>query len=85
MTLTCDVFCRVTNEGVILMSLFTVQGHIGPMIFNYYCRWILMIYHATTLPNLYVSVVYQIDKERYPPILGIATFVVTLLVRMMHG
>jgi hypothetical protein len=31
MTLTCAVFYRVTNEGVILMNLFTVQGHIGPL------------------------------------------------------
>jgi hypothetical protein len=31
MTLTCAMFCRVTNEGVILMNLFTVHGHIGPM------------------------------------------------------
>jgi hypothetical protein len=31
MTLTCVVFCRVTNEGVILMNLFMVQGHFGPM------------------------------------------------------
>jgi hypothetical protein len=30
-TLTCTVLCRVTNEGVILMNLFTVQGHSGPM------------------------------------------------------
>jgi hypothetical protein len=31
MTLTCAVFCRVINEGVILMNLFMVQGHIGLM------------------------------------------------------
>jgi hypothetical protein len=31
MTLTCAVFCRVTNEGVILMNSFMVQHHIGPM------------------------------------------------------
>jgi hypothetical protein len=31
MALTCVVFCRVTNEGVILMNLFTIQCHIGPM------------------------------------------------------
>jgi hypothetical protein len=31
MTLTCAVFYSVTNEGVILMNSFTVQGHIGPM------------------------------------------------------
>jgi hypothetical protein len=30
MTLTCAMFYRVTNKCVILMSLFTVQGHIGP-------------------------------------------------------
>jgi hypothetical protein len=85
MTLTCIVFCKVTNEGVILMSLFTVQDHIGLMTNNYYCHWIQMIYHATTLWNLYVSVVYQLDRESYPPSLGMATFVVTLLMRMMHG
>jgi hypothetical protein len=49
MTLTCALFYRVINEGVILMKLFTVQGHIGPMTYNYYCRWIRMIYHATML------------------------------------
>jgi hypothetical protein len=31
MTLTYAVFYRVTNEDVILMNLFTVQGHSGPM------------------------------------------------------
>jgi hypothetical protein len=31
MTLICDVFCKITNEGVILMNLFKVLGHIGPM------------------------------------------------------
>jgi hypothetical protein len=85
MILTCAIFCRVTNEGVILMSLFTVQGHIGSMTYNYYYRWIRMIYHATTLGNFYVSVLYQLDMEWCPPSLGMATFVVTLLVRMMHG
>jgi hypothetical protein len=35
MTLACVVFCRVTNEGVILMNSFTVQGHIDLMIQNY--------------------------------------------------
>jgi hypothetical protein len=29
-------------------------------------------------------VVYQLDREWCPPRLGRATFVVTLLVRMMH-
>jgi hypothetical protein len=57
------VFYRITNKGVILINLFTVQGHIGPMTYNYYCHWIRMIYHATTLGNLYVSVVYQLDRE----------------------
>jgi hypothetical protein len=66
------------------MSLFMVQGHIGPMTYNYYCRWIRMIYHATMLQNLYVSVVYQLDREWCPPSLGMATIVITLLVRMMH-
>jgi hypothetical protein len=56
--MTCAVFCRVTNESVILINLFMVQGHIGPMTYNYYCRWIRMIYHATTLWILYVNVVY---------------------------
>jgi hypothetical protein len=85
MILTCDVFCRVTNEGVILMNLFTVHGYIDPMTYNYYCHWIRIIYHATMLRNLYVSVVYQLDREWCPPSLGMATFVVTFLVRMMHG
>jgi hypothetical protein len=35
-----------------------------------------MIYHATTLHILYVSVVYQLDREWWPPSLGMATFVV---------
>jgi hypothetical protein len=39
------------------MNLFTVQGHSGPMTQNYYCQLIQMIYHATTLHILYVSVV----------------------------
>jgi hypothetical protein len=67
------------------MNLFTVQGHIGPMTYNYYRRWIQMIYHATMIQNLYVSVVYQLDREWCPSRLGMANFVVTLLVRMMHG
>jgi hypothetical protein len=79
------VFCGVTNEGVILINLFRVQGYIGPMTYNYYCRWIWMIYHVTTLRILYVSVVYQLDREWCPLSLGIATFIVTLLMRMMHG
>jgi hypothetical protein len=83
--MTCAVFCRVTNESVILINLFMVQGHIGPMTYNYYCRWIRMIYHATTLWILYVNVVYQLDREWHPPSLGMATFVVTLLVGMMHA
>jgi hypothetical protein len=62
-----------------------VQGHIGPMAYNYYCHWIRMIYHATMLQILYVNVVYQLDREWCPLSLGMATFVVTLLVRMMHG
>jgi hypothetical protein len=85
MILTCTVFCRVIKENVILMNLFTVQGHNGPMNYNYYCHWIRMTCHATTLQILYVSVVYQLDREWCPPSLGMATFVVTLLVRMMHG
>jgi hypothetical protein len=85
MILTCAIFCRVTNEGVILMSLFMVRGHIGPMTYNYYYRWIRMIYHATTLGNFYVSVLYQLDMEWCSPSLGMTTFVVMLLVRMMHG
>jgi hypothetical protein len=59
MILICAVFCRVTYESVILMNLFTVQDHIGLMTYNYYCHWNQMIYHATTLWILYVSVVYQ--------------------------
>jgi hypothetical protein len=79
------VFSRVTNEGVMLMNLFAVKGHIGLMTYNNYCPWIQMIYYATTLRILYVSVVYQLDKEWCPLSLGMTTFVVTLLVRMMHG
>jgi hypothetical protein len=79
------VFCRVIKEDVVLMNLFTVQGHNGPMNYNYYCHWIRMTCHATTLRILYVSVVYQLDKEWCPLSLSMATFVVTLLVRMMHG
>jgi hypothetical protein len=85
MTLTCAVFCRIIKEDVILMNLFTVQGHNGPVNYNYYCHWIRMTCHATTLRILYVSVVYQLDREWYPSSLGMTTFVVTLLVRMMHG
>jgi hypothetical protein len=66
------------------MNLFTVQGHIAPMTYNYYCCWIQMIYHATMLRILHVSVVYQLDREWCPLNLGMATYVVTLLVRMMH-
>jgi hypothetical protein len=44
-----------------------------------------MIYYATMLQNLYVSVVYQLDRERCTPSLGMATFMVMLLMRMMHG
>jgi hypothetical protein len=63
MTLTCAVFCRVTNGGAILMNLFTVQGHIDLMTYNYYCHWIRMIYHDTTFQILYVSMVYLLDRE----------------------
>jgi hypothetical protein len=84
MTLTCAMFCRVIKEDVILMILFTVQDHNGPMNYNYYFHWIRMTCHATTLRILYVSVVYQLDMEWCPPSMGMATFVVTLLVRMMH-
>jgi hypothetical protein len=58
MILTCAVFYWVTKEGVILINLFMVQGHSGPMTSNYYCHWIRMISHVTTLWILYVSVVY---------------------------
>jgi hypothetical protein len=54
------------------------------MIYNYYCPWIRMIYHVTTLQILSVCVVYQLDREWCPPSLGMATFVITFLVRMMH-
>jgi hypothetical protein len=84
MILACAVFYRVIKEDVILMNLFTVQGHNGLMYYNYYCHWIQMTCHATTLRILYVSVVYQLDKECCPMSLGMATFVVTLLVGMMH-
>jgi hypothetical protein len=62
-TLTCVVFCKVTNEGVILMNLFTVLDHTGPMTENYYYHWIQMIYHTTMLCILFVSVVSQLDRE----------------------
>jgi hypothetical protein len=78
------VFYRVIKEDVILMNLFTIQGHNGLMNYNYYCHWIQMTCHATTLWILYVSVVYQLNREWCPPSLGMPTFVVTLLVRMMH-
>jgi hypothetical protein len=79
------MFYRVIKEDVILMNLFTVQGHNDPMNYNYCCHWIRMTYHATTLQILCVSVVYQLDREWCPPSLGMAIFVITLLVRMMHG
>jgi hypothetical protein len=44
-----------------------------------------MIYHATTLHILYVSVVSQLNREWCPLSLGTATFVIMLLVRMKHG
>jgi hypothetical protein len=50
------------------------------MTYNYYCHWIQKIYHATTLRILYVSAVYQLDREWCPLRLGMATLVVTLLV-----
>jgi hypothetical protein len=43
-----------------------------------------MIYHATTLCILFVSVMYKLDKEWCPLSLDMTTFVVTLLVRMIH-
>jgi hypothetical protein len=85
MTLTCVVFCRVIKEDVILMNLFMVQIHNGPMNYNYYCHWIRMTCHATTLRIIYVSVVYQLDREWCPPSLSMTIFMVMLLVRMMHG
>jgi hypothetical protein len=78
------MFYRVIKEDVILMNLFMVQGHNGPINYNYYCYWIRMTCHATTLRILHVSVVYQLDREWRPLNLGMATFMVTLLVRMMH-
>jgi hypothetical protein len=41
-----------------------------------------MIYHATMLRILFVNVVYKLDREWRPPSLDMATFVVTLLVRI---
>jgi hypothetical protein len=66
------VFCRVIKEDVILMNLFMVQGHKGLMNYNYYCHWIRITCHATTLWVLYVSVVYQLDREWCPSSLGMA-------------
>jgi hypothetical protein len=31
MIFTCVVFCKVTNDDVILINLVTIQGHIGLM------------------------------------------------------
>jgi hypothetical protein len=61
-----------------------VQGHNGPMNYNYYYHWIRMTCHATMLQILYVSVLYQLDREWCPLTFGMANFVVTLLERMMH-
>jgi hypothetical protein len=66
------------------MNLFTVQGHNGSMNYNYYCHWICMTCHTTTLRIFYVSVVYQLDRKWCPLSLGMSTFVIMLLVRMMH-
>jgi hypothetical protein len=44
-----------------------------------------MIYHATTLCILFVNVVYKLDMEWIQPSLDMTTFVVTFLVRIMHG
>jgi hypothetical protein len=44
-----------------------------------------MIYHATTLCILFVNVVYKLDREWCHQSLDMATFVVTLLMSMMHG
>jgi hypothetical protein len=44
-----------------------------------------MIYHATMLCILFVNVVYKLDREWCITSLNMAAFVVTLLVRMMHG
>jgi hypothetical protein len=44
-----------------------------------------MIYHATMLRVLFVNAVYKLDKEWCPPSLDMATSVITLLVRIMHG
>jgi hypothetical protein len=83
MTLTCVVCLQ--DKGVILMNLFTVQYHVGLMTWKFYYHWIRVIYHATTLWILYVNVVYQLDREWCPPSLAMTSFVVTLLVRILHG
>jgi hypothetical protein len=44
-----------------------------------------MIYQATMPCILFVTVVHRLDKEWCPLNLDMATFMVTLLVRMMHG
>jgi hypothetical protein len=77
---TSAVFCRVIIEDMILMNLFMIQSHNDPMNYNYYCHWIRMTCHATTLQILYVSVVYQLDREWCPPSLGMTNFVLPLLV-----
>jgi hypothetical protein len=84
MTLTYNVFCRVTSEDVISMNLFTVLETIGWTTERYCYLWISMIYHITTLHIHSVSVVSQLNRGWYPQSLVMVTSVVTLWVRMMH-
>jgi hypothetical protein len=67
------------------MSLFMVLGTIGQMTWSYCYIWTLTIYHVTTLQFHSVSVVSQPDRGLYRQSLVMVTFLVTLLVRMMHG
>jgi hypothetical protein len=57
MTLTFNVFCRVTSEDVISMNLFTILGPIGRTTLRFCYHWIRMIYHVTTFRIHYVGVV----------------------------
>jgi hypothetical protein len=85
MTLDYNMFCRVTSEDVISMSLFMVLGTIGRMTWSYCYLWTLMIYHVITLQFHSVSVVSQPDRGLCHQSLVMVTFVITLSVRMMHG
>jgi hypothetical protein len=85
LTLDYNVFCGVTSEDVISMSLFMVLGTIGRMTKSYSYPWTPTIYHVTTLRFHSISVVSKPHRGLCHQSLVMVTFVVTLLVRMMHG